>query len=295
MSGFPRDRVGAGIKGAGMKRTILGHPFLVPEEWIDFPLTDEELKKSPWPFQVSRALAALRAAIIRDGDPKRNDEVILTFPCKDVESARLLVSLTTQVAASQEQTTQSKAYVPPEVFGAWLNVLKNPKTEAAHEYVAGMLDQASANSECPGTNLIVCPMAEVVALEVLKKQDRYVIPQIPRFHTYPHTLFLAAARFVLSPEYGQHNSLQDQANDANILLYLTSPTRARDPFPQHLAAEDATYQRIVQTFADRFKEWGSTYEESAETERPLIKRTSKFPSKFTTCRTPPAPKAADAH
>jgi hypothetical protein len=103
MSGFPRDRVGAGIKGAGMKRTILGHPFLVPEEWIDFPLTDEELKKSPWPFQVSRALAALRAAIIRDGDPKRNDEVILTFPCKDVESARLLVSLTTQVAASQEQ------------------------------------------------------------------------------------------------------------------------------------------------------------------------------------------------
>jgi hypothetical protein len=47
--GLPRDRV-----GAEMKRTILGHPFLVPEKWIDFPLTEEELKQLPWPFQVSR-------------------------------------------------------------------------------------------------------------------------------------------------------------------------------------------------------------------------------------------------
>src|ERR1700678_1420288 len=103
--GLPRDRVGTGIK---TKRTILGHPFLVPEKWIDFPLTDEELKHSPWPFQVNAALAVLRAAIIRDGDPKQNDAVILTFPCKDVETASLLVSLTTQVAASQEKTTQDK-------------------------------------------------------------------------------------------------------------------------------------------------------------------------------------------
>jgi hypothetical protein len=50
--------------------------------------------------------------------------------------------------------------------------------------------------------------------------------------------------------------------------YLTSPTRARDPFPQHVAADDATYQRIVQTFAERFKEWGSIYENYAEMERP---------------------------
>src|SRR5271154_4465380 len=138
--GLPRDHVGAGIK-----RNILGHPFLVPEKWIDYPLTEEELKQSPWPFQVSRALAAVRASIIRDGDPKQNDAVILTFPCKDVETASLLVSLTTQIAASQEKTIQDKPYVPPEVFGAWLNVLQNPKTEAAHEYVSGMLDQASAN------------------------------------------------------------------------------------------------------------------------------------------------------
>lgn len=128
--GLPRDRVGTGIK---IKRNILGHPFVVPEKWIDFPLTEEELKQSPWPFQVNRALAALWATIIRDGDPKQNDAVILTFPCTDVETARLLVSLTTQVAASQEKTTLDKAYVPPEVFGTWLNVLKNPKTEAAHE------------------------------------------------------------------------------------------------------------------------------------------------------------------
>jgi hypothetical protein len=281
--GLPRDRVGIKIK-----RTILGHPFLVPEKWIDFPLTEEELKQSPWPFQVSRALAAVRAVIIRDGDPKQNDAVILTFPCKDVETASLLVSLTTQVAASREKTTQDKAYVPPEVFGAWLNILKNPKTEAAHEYVAGMLDQASANWDCPGTGMIHCPMAEVVALEVLKKQDRYVIHEIPQFHEYPHTLFLAASRFVLSPEYRQHYSLQDQANDANILFYLAGHT-VSDPFPQHLAADDATYERVVKSFADRFKEWGSIYERSAEMERPLLEKTSNFLSKFTTCRAESAP------
>ncbi|MGA9981646.1 MAG: hypothetical protein WBQ08_23720 [Candidatus Sulfotelmatobacter sp.] len=282
--GLPRDRVGAGIK-----RNVLGHPFLVPEKWIDYPLTEEELQQSPWPFQVSRALAAVRASIIRDGDPKQNDAVILSFPCTDVETARLLVSLTTQVAASQEKTIQDKPYVPPEVFGAWLNVLKNPKTEAAHEHVSGMLDQASANWDCPGTGMIHCPMAEVVALEVLKKQDRYVIPQIPRFHEYPHTLFLAAARFVLSPEYRQHNSLQDQADDANVLYYLAGHT-VRDPFPQHLAADNATYERAVKSFADRFKEWGSIFERNAEMERPLLEKTSKFLSKFTTCRAAPAPK-----
>jgi len=235
-------------------------------------------------------LAAVRASIIRDGDPKQNDAVILTFPCKDVETASLLVSLTTQIAASQEKTIQDKPYVPPEVFGAWLNVLQNPKTEAAHEYVSGMLDQASANWDCPGTGIIRCPMAEVVALEVLKKQDRYVIPQIPQFHIYPHTLFLAAARFVLSPEYRGHYSLQDQANDANILFNLTEPLGQRNPFPQHLAADDATYQRAVQSFADRFKDWGSIYERSAEMERPLLEKTSKFLSKFTTCRAAPATK-----
>jgi hypothetical protein len=52
--GTPRDRVGARIK-----RNILGHPFIVPEKWIDYPLTDEEFKQSPWPFQVNAALAAL--------------------------------------------------------------------------------------------------------------------------------------------------------------------------------------------------------------------------------------------
>jgi hypothetical protein len=283
--GLPRDRVGTRIK-----RTILGHPFVVPEKWIDYPLTEEELKQSPWPLQVNWAFAAVRASIIRDGDPKQNDAVILTFPCTDVETARLLISLTTQVAASQEKTTQDKPYVPAEVFGAWLNVLQNPKTEGAHEYVSGMLDQASANWDCPEIGVFRCPMAEVVALEVLKKQDRYVIPQIPQFHIYPHTLFLAAARFVLSPEYRQHYSLQDQANDANILFNLTEPLGQRKPFPQHLAADDATYERVVKSFADRFKDWGSIYERYAEMERPLLEKTSKFLSSFTTCRAAPTPK-----
>lgn len=283
--GLPRDRVGTRIK-----RNILGHPFLVPEKWIDYPLTEEELQQSPWPFQVNRAVAAVRAAIIRDGDPKQNDAVILTFPCKDVETATLLASLTTQVAASQEKTIQDKPYVPPEVFGAWLNLLKNPKTEAAHEYVSGMLDQASANWDCPGTGMIHCPMAAVVALEALKKQDRYVIPQIPRIHLYTNTLVLAAARFVLSPEYRQHNSLQDQANDARLLQYLISPKTPRAYPPQHLAADDATYEQAVKSFADAFKQWESYLEYQANEERPLIEKTAKFLSKFTTCRATPAPK-----
>jgi hypothetical protein len=278
--GVPRSRIATQIR-----RKILGHRFIVPEKWIDYPLTDEELKRSPWPFQVSAALNALRAAIIRDGDPKRNDAVILTLPCKDTETASALVWLTMQVASSQYKTTQDKPYVPPEVFGAWLNVLKNPKTEAARELFVMMLDQASANSECPaGTGIYFCAMAEVLGLEALKKQDRSVIPQIPQFHVYPHSLIVAAARFVLSPEYRQHYSAQDQANDANVLLYITSPTMARDPYPQNLAADDATYQRVVKSFADRFKQWEPFLEREAEVERPLIEHSYKALSTFTTCR-----------
>jgi hypothetical protein len=275
----PRYRVGTQIR-----RNILGHPFIVPEKWIDYPLTDEELKRSPWPFQVSTALHSLHAAIIRDGDPKQNDAAVLTLPCKDNETARSLVSLTVEVAMSQYRTTQQKPYVPPEVFGTWLNILRNPRTEGAHDFVM-ILDQVSANSECPAKlGIYVCPMAEVLGLESLKKQDNSVIGQIPRFHLYPHTLILAAARFVLSPEYRQHYNAQDQANDANLLLYIISPKTASDPVPSHLAAADATYQRVVTSFAEAFKQWEPFLERNANLERPLIEHTYKTLSTATACR-----------
>jgi hypothetical protein len=64
----------------------------------------------------------------------------------------------------------------------------------------------------------------------------------------------------------------------------------RTSLPQHLAADDAAYRRVVQSFADRFKEWGFIYERYAEMERPLLEKTSTFLSRFTTCRAESAPK-----
>jgi hypothetical protein len=270
----PRDRMGTQVK-----RNILGHAFLVPEKWIDYPLTDEEIKRSPWPFQVRTALGVLHAAIFRNGDAREIDAFALKLPCTDFDSAEVLVRLTTEVAEQQHYASQA-------VWGAWFNILRNPKTDRANEFVH-ILDQVSADTEClQKTAPTFCPKAEVLALEALKKHDDSVIHEILGFHSYPVTLVLASARFVLSPEFRKYYSAQDQANDANWLRYITSPTRARDPFPHNLAPDDAANQRAVKSFADAFEQEGREMflENYSREDRPFIEKTYKKLSTATACR-----------
>jgi hypothetical protein len=116
----PRDRIGSEVR-----RNILGNYFVVPETWVDFPLTDLELQRSPWPYQVGFALGDLYSAIIRDGDAATIDAVALGLPCADNADAMILADVTSEVARRQ-------IYASPAVFGTWLNIIRNPKTRMRH-------------------------------------------------------------------------------------------------------------------------------------------------------------------
>ena len=170
-------------------------------------------------FQVETALVYLFKAILSDGDSKQNEAIALTLPCNDNDSAQVLVSLTMAIANSHVRTTLDKPYVPVTVFGAWFNILRNPRMKNARVPILAPTDSRCTSQAGP----IVCPWAEVLALESLKNQDNSVIGQIPSFYWYPHSLILASARFVLSPEYRQYHSARDQAEDANVLLSISLP------------------------------------------------------------------------
>ena len=260
----PRDRI-----GGQPERNILGHAFLVPEAWIDYPLTDEELKRSPWPTQAARALGDLSDAIIQDGDPGAIDSVALTLPCTDEESADRLVSLTTGVALWQR-------YASPAVFGTWLNILRNPNTQRATFSIVISLEHLAD---------IDSSMAEVLGLESLKKGDNTAIRSTRYFARGPYTLILAASRFVLSADYRTGHDAQDRADDANTLRYAA----LQDPFapgPNHLVADEATYQRVVDSFAEWFTQQESTLQRNADMERGLIERAYEQMAEARVCRAP---------
>ena len=174
-----RDRIGRQIE-----RNILGHSFAVPEKWTGYPLTDDAARRTPWPFQVETALVYLFKAILSDGDSKQNEAIALTLPCNDNDSAQVLVSLTMAIANSHVRTTLDKPYVPVTVFGAWFNILRNPRMKNARVPILASTDSRCTSQAGP----IVCPWAEVLALESLKNQDNSVIGQIPSFYWYPHSL-----------------------------------------------------------------------------------------------------------
>ena len=260
----PRDRI-----GGRPERSILGHAFLVPEAWIDYPFTDEERKRSPWPTQAIEALRDLFAAIVRDGDSGSIDSVALTLPCTDGESADRLVSLTTGVA-------QWQRYASPVVFGTWLNILRNPNTQRATDSIVIILEHLAD---------IDSAMAEVLGLESLKKGDNSAIRATRFFARRPYTLILAASRFVLSADYRTGHTAQDRADDANTLRSAA----LQDPFapsPLHLVADDATYQRVVDSFAEWFTQQESTLQRNADMERGLIERAYERMADARVCRAP---------
>lgn len=270
----PRDRLGGAIN-----RNILGHSFTVPEKWTEYPLTDEAIKRVPWPFQVETALSYLFKAVLRDGDSKQNDVVALAMPCREDESASVLVSLTVAIANSHVKTTQDKPYLPLAVLGAWFNILKNPRIKNASEFVP----IGAADWRCT-LRIGPCPWAEVLALESLKNHDRSVIGRIPHLYGYPHVLILASARFVLSPEYRQYHTARDQAEDSDVLLSIISPYSRREPLPNSRSDNDPAYDRLVSDFAKVFKGYELSLQREADIERPLIENGRRTLSAFTKCR-----------
>jgi hypothetical protein len=41
----PREKIGSNVN-----RAILGHTFSVPADWTDYPITDDEWRRAPWPL-----------------------------------------------------------------------------------------------------------------------------------------------------------------------------------------------------------------------------------------------------
>jgi hypothetical protein len=267
------------LLGSHIRRTILGHSFTVPDKWIDYPLTGAELKQSPWAFQVSQALRILYWAMATDGDPAQIDAVALKLPCDSLESARVLVNLTSAVAAKQQ-------FISDDVYGAWLNVIRNPKIEPAAFGNIGSPDPASHTFG---------PKSAVLALEAVRGQSDELVRELAFFGIGRYSLILASSRFVLSSDFRKFHTAQDQANDAIWLRYAyavggnnpgrpESPTR---PFPEHLVGDAAAYQKVVDDFAGWFKRLEPFLERSAALEQPAIEKAYREMEIVTVCRSRP--------
>jgi hypothetical protein len=257
----PRERIDGEIR-----RNILGHEFVVPETWIDFPLTDQALRLSPWPFQVKAALGDLYSAIVRDGDAATIDTVALGLPCADNIDAMILADLTSEVARHQN-------YAPPAVFGTWLNIIRNPKTQDATYLIINFLDSLAR---------IDSSMAEVLGIESIKTGDSSAINRTRSFARQPHTLILAASRFVLSSDYQEvrRNRLQDLAYDANALRYAALKDSRSLPFLQN----DAAKKKAIESFAEWFKQAEPSLQITADRDRALIESAYAQMSVATVCR-----------
>ncbi|MBZ5554921.1 MAG: hypothetical protein LAO21_19570 [Acidobacteriia bacterium] len=250
-----------------IERTILGHPFVIPDKWSDYPLTGEEMRQSPWPFQVSRALGVLYSAIAADGDPAQIDAVAVTLACETPESAKQVVTLTWHVAIKRK-------FIANDVFGAWLNVLANPKTQGEALTFVSTLAQASFVSQAK---------AEALALEALKKGHADVVRQTVFFQRKPYTLILASARFVLSADFRQHYSAQTEANYMNWLRRAMED-HPPDPILDNFMGDDAAYRRVVDDFTQCFKQNEPVLEKLAIAERPAIEQAYREMSIVMACR-----------
>jgi len=107
----PRDAVHGQIN-----RTILGYPFVVPEKWIPFPPSDDDLRRV-WPAQVSDAMEVLSSSLLDHADPDRLDSVAFSLPCIDYETAIQIVWITSHAARRRQ-------FASSDVFGTWMNITR---------------------------------------------------------------------------------------------------------------------------------------------------------------------------
>jgi len=261
----PRDKI-----GAETTRMILGHAFVVPDKWIEFPATEEGMKRA-WPAQVLSALGVLYEDIVRKADPREVDSAALRLPCSDYATAHEIVDLTLEVA-------ETRHFAPPEVFGTWLNIQNgNPDLKRASVGILGSLGNAVTR---PNNTWA---MAQVLGLEALRTKDITItyptIDAIGSIHPTPHTLALAAARYLAvskdSPFWRAYGG------DA-LFRALGEPLLGAPRY--YDAAKQAEYERDVNRFADWLKKNEARLNEGAAAEKPLIEDARQKMSLATACR-----------
>ena len=82
-AGYEYDRW---VPERGTTRTVLGYPFRVPSQRIDFPLTCEEESNAPWPWQASKVMVGAVFSVAR-APAADYDHALLTLPCTSDDEA----------------------------------------------------------------------------------------------------------------------------------------------------------------------------------------------------------------
>ena len=261
----PRDAVGTQIN-----RTILGYPFVVPEQWIPFPATDDDLKRV-WPAQVSDILDTLYWNLIEDADPDRLDSLALSLPCTDYQSAFQIVEITTRVARRRQ-------FAPPEVFGTWMNITQaNVNINRAS---VGLLDVASALDYRRGDNWA---MAQVLALEALQTNDTSItypaIDSLRKFRPVPYTFALASAHYLVSSKDLAFNRMYE--SDILLRAIGEKPLGVSTSYDQKKTAE---YEQLATHFAGWLRQNEASLEEKASLEKTRLDAARQKMSVATVCR-----------
>jgi hypothetical protein len=261
----PRDRI-----GTQTTRMILGHAFVVPEKWIEYPPTEEGIKRA-WPAQVLDAMETLYSSLIQHGDPKEIDSIALKLPCADYETARQIVDLTLDVA-------RIRWFAPPEVFGAWVNIQRgNSDVNRASIGILGRLDSIVKRED------ETWALAQVLGLQALETPDTSMtypsIDAISILHPTPYAFALGAARYLVSSK----DSAFNRAYEANGLLRaLGEPLLGTPRFYEE--KKQGQYEQEISSFAEWLKKNEARLNERANAEKPQIESARKKMSVATACR-----------
>ncbi|MBV8516497.1 MAG: hypothetical protein JO197_03745 [Acidobacteria bacterium] len=103
---------------------VLGHLFQVPEKLIPFPRTFEERARTPWPWQVSRALAEYWQELVRHRPADELFAYARTMPCRSDEEQRRFLDIT-------YLSLVFPAVAPDDIEGAWRNIVRRQEGGAA--------------------------------------------------------------------------------------------------------------------------------------------------------------------
>jgi len=261
--------------GAGTKRNILGHEFVVPQNWIEYPATDEALMRAPWAYQVAGIVGAhydygvggLYLDVAAHSDPAEVAAIALALPCEDYQTALDLVDLTL-IAANATRSAS------PAVFGTWLNAMHNHQGQLRVEQAAlGIMDKA-ARAIHPAQADDAWAMLQVLGLAELARGDGCcalgVFDGIGYLHPVPNTLMVAAARYLAdSKEYWL-----DRKHWANLLFDAPGDHPFADSAP--LFNKDGRRSADFEAQMASYRTWlvghEAGLEEKAAKERAAIER-----------------------
>jgi len=261
----PREKIGSEVI-----RAILGHAFLVPAEWTDYPITDDEWRRAPWPLQVSVALNQLYATVARNGDQTRTEAIAMKLPCDDYETARDVVELTTGYA-------QWHNYPSALMLGTWLNILENPKTSAAAGIPLESLARMSRDNE-------TWALTQTVGLRELKTvstannlHSLTTIVEILR--PVPYTLLLSILQHMAALD----STVWNRAEEVNLFLSRIGEPPL-DPADSNIGRHGMANKEIPPAIQRWLKSNEPRLQRSADTERPLIESATRKLELATACK-----------